>query len=132
MNRKSGFDRAGMADDWEILHGFDTNNVADAALDSDGDGMSNRDEYNAGTNPTNAASLLKLQMAPAAPGTNVLTFLAISNRTYTVEWLGELAGGTSNRLQDVLAPTGRSHRKRDGHERERPDALLPRDRKSVV
>ena len=69
MNRKSGFDRAGMADDWEILHGFDTNNVADAALDSDGDGMSNRDEYNAGTNPTNAASLLKLQMAPAAPGT---------------------------------------------------------------
>ena len=96
-------DGDGMADAWEVLYGFNTNNAADALLDFDGDGMINRDEYRAGTNPTNAASVLKLQMTPVAQSTTRLTFLAISNRTYTVEWLAELAGGTSNRLQDVLA-----------------------------
>jgi hypothetical protein len=91
-----------MADAWETLYGFDTNNAADGGLDSDGDGMSNRNEYGAGTNPTNTASVLKLQMAPAGDAT-ALSFLAISNRTYTVEWNTQVSEGTWNRLQDVLA-----------------------------
>jgi hypothetical protein len=101
-------DRDGMADEWEVLHGFDTNNVADATLDSDRDGLSNRDEYLAGTNPTNATSVLKLQIAPSAQGQTMLTFPAVSNRTYTVEWTSQLSGGTWNKLFDVSAqPTDR-------------------------
>ncbi len=95
-------DRDGMADAWETLYGFDTNNVADGALDSDGDGMNNRDEYSAGNNPTNTASVFKLQMAHAGEAT-ALSFLAISNRTYTVEWNTQVTEGPWNRLQDVLA-----------------------------
>ncbi len=42
-------------------------------------------------------------MISVAPGATALTFLAISNRTYTVEWNTQLIGDTWNRLQDVLA-----------------------------
>ena len=98
------FDGDGMADSWETNYpGFSTNNAADALLDFDGDGMINRDEYRAGTNPTNAASVLKLQMALDAGGQAALSFLALSNRTYTVEWNTQVIGVTWNRLQDVLA-----------------------------
>ena len=97
------FDGDGLADAWEKQYGFDTNNLADAALDFDRDGMSNRDEYNAGTNPTNAASVLKLQLSPVVAGQAALSFLAMSNRTYTVEWNAADTGGTWNRVQDVLA-----------------------------
>ncbi len=44
-------------DVWETSHGFATNLVADATADADGDQQSNRSEFVAGTNPTNAASL---------------------------------------------------------------------------
>lgn len=44
-------DNDGMPDAWETLHGFLINNPADAVLDADSDGLSNRDEYRAGTNP---------------------------------------------------------------------------------
>lgn len=97
------FDGDGMADAWEILHGFDTNNLADGALDFDGDGLSNRGEYTAGTDPTNAASVLKLQIAPSAPGLVTVMFIGLSNRTYRVEWNTQLRGSAWTRLLDVLA-----------------------------
>jgi hypothetical protein len=64
--------------------------------------MINRDEYGGGTDPRNAASVLRLQMAHIA-NAPALNFLAISNRTYTVEWSAQAIGGTWTRLQDVLA-----------------------------
>jgi hypothetical protein len=50
-------DRDGLADYWERLFGFDTNSMSDAALDLDGDGISNRAEYIAGTDPSRSAEL---------------------------------------------------------------------------
>src|SRR5690606_20963713 len=41
----------GMPDAWETLHGFDLLNSADAALDADGDGLTNLLEYQLGGNP---------------------------------------------------------------------------------
>ncbi|MEO6246653.1 MAG: lamin tail domain-containing protein [Opitutaceae bacterium] len=46
-------DGDGMPDAWEIAHGFDPYNPADASLDADGDGQSNLAEYRAGTDPHN-------------------------------------------------------------------------------
>jgi hypothetical protein len=44
-------DNDGMADEWELVYGFDPENNADAADDLDRDGLSNLQEFNAGTNP---------------------------------------------------------------------------------
>lgn len=44
-------DKDGMPDTWENANSFNKFSAADAALDVDGDGLNNRDEYLAGTNP---------------------------------------------------------------------------------
>ena len=45
-------DNDGMSDAWEILYGLDPNDPLDAALDLDGDGLMNLQEYQAGADPT--------------------------------------------------------------------------------
>lgn len=44
-------DKDGMPDYWEDLNGFNKFSAADATQDADGDGLNNRDEFLAGTNP---------------------------------------------------------------------------------
>jgi len=75
-------DHDGLPDIWEIARpGFATNNAADALLDNDGDGMNNAAEYIAGTDYTNAASVLKVRMTN---GVGRISFTAMTNRTYSV------------------------------------------------
>lgn len=52
-SRSPDSDGDGMPDDWEIRHGFDPF-TPDGHLDADGDGRTNLEEYNAGTNPRGA------------------------------------------------------------------------------
>lgn len=49
-------DRDGMPDNWETTYSFSPNNAADATQDADGDGLNNRAEWKAGTNPRDADS----------------------------------------------------------------------------
>ena len=46
-------DKDGMPDVWEDAHGFNKFDPSDATQDADGDGLSNRDEFLAGTDPRN-------------------------------------------------------------------------------
>ncbi|HWN96223.1 MAG TPA: CotH kinase family protein, partial [Methylomirabilota bacterium] len=98
------FDGDGIADSWETNYfGFSTNNTADGALDFDGDGMINRDEYVAGTNPTNALSVLKLVLT--ATNSAVLEFVAQPNISYTVQFRTNLTSATWSNLTSVTAAT---------------------------
>jgi hypothetical protein len=99
----SDADADGMADAWEKLVGLDPSNRADASGDIDSDGMSNLAEYIAGTDPRDPLSVLRLQ-AVSAPGTGVLlSFAAVSNRTYTIQYSGTLPARSWARLHDVAA-----------------------------
>jgi hypothetical protein len=100
----SDSDGDGMPNAWENQYGLNPNNPADANQDPDGDGATNLQEYLAGTNPLIASSVLRITKIQKLSGSNVLlTFLAVSNRTYTVEFKNALSEPSWSHLIDVGA-----------------------------
>jgi hypothetical protein len=73
---------------WLAGYGL-TNYNSDAAADPDGDGLIAWQEYIAGTDPTNAASYLRVTEAPR----NVIGWDAVSGRVYSVYWATNLMSG---------------------------------------
>jgi hypothetical protein len=98
-----------MPDAWETAHGLDPFNPADAVFDTDSDGLTNLQEYLAGTDPRDSTSGLKLNLAVAPGGTNlVLSFLAAAGLSYAVESETSL-NGTWAVLQTIdAAPSNRT------------------------
>lgn len=98
-----------MPDDWEMLNGFDRFSALDAGFDTDGDGLSNLQEYQMGTDPRNRSSGLELQITLLPDGANlVLSFTAVSNFSYAIEWATGISGTAWATLQDIeSAPTNR-------------------------
>jgi hypothetical protein len=100
-------------DEWETAaHGLDPSNSNDGALDFDGDGLTNLEEYIAGTDPMDPASYLKVNRFQWLPGRVALEFLAVSNKTYSVlvndeqpfaEWrpLTRISARTTNHLEII-------------------------------
>lgn len=82
--------------------------------DFDGDGISNLDEYLAGTYAFDPADGFVLALTGVHNGASTMKFLAIRNRTYTVETSANLAqwaparfrilGGTNALMDNYLAP----------------------------
>jgi hypothetical protein len=98
------FDRDGLPDVWEAGRpGFSTNNAADALRDDDHDGMSNVAEYIAGTDYLDPTSYLKVNIVRA--GLANISFIAVSNRTYTVLYSDGLNPPQWQKLSDVVART---------------------------
>lgn len=95
-------DRDGMADEWETQFGFNPADPSDALLDSDGDGVLNRDEYAAGSDPKKASSMLRFDAAEIVGSDLLLRFQATSNRTFTVRYRDGV-DGTWMRLIDFPA-----------------------------
>ena len=89
-------DRDGLPDGWMVMYFKHTNGLASDNSrpqdDADGDGAVNSQEYQAGTNPTNSLSVLKLVLVPdlAQPAHTLFHFTAVSNKTYSVEYQSNL------------------------------------------
>ena len=82
-------DQDGLPDDWERFWFGDLSATADG--DADGDGQSNRAEFLAGTDPTNAASVLRvLSSRFDADGNAGLRFPIAPSRTYRIETSADL------------------------------------------
>jgi hypothetical protein len=95
-------DGDGLPDVWETAMGFATNNAADGLMDTDGDGMANWQEFVAGTDPTNALSVLTISASLETNGA-VIRFGAVSNKTYSIEYRGGLSSGAWTNLADLPA-----------------------------
>lgn len=84
----------GLPDAWKNLHGLATaTNVAD--LDPDGDGLTNRQEFMAGTDPASAASTFAATTTPSGDGTHLeLRWPSVAGRLYRVSTSTDLQSWT--------------------------------------
>ncbi|MBK1882282.1 type VI secretion system tube protein Hcp [Luteolibacter pohnpeiensis] len=84
-------DSDGMPDSWELLYGLSVG-VNDAASDLDGDGLSNLDEYELGTDPSSGSSFFQavLKADPSIPGNYLLSWNSVAGKTYVIEWSPDL------------------------------------------
>lgn len=84
--------------------------------DPDGDGMRNADEAGAGTNPTNALSLIRMEGITLGAGVTTVTWSAVRFRRYQLWRRGALGEGSwvavggsiraTNSLMNTVDPTG--------------------------
>ncbi|MCU0856869.1 MAG: cadherin-like domain-containing protein [Pontiellaceae bacterium] len=90
----------GIPDSWQSAYG-----VTNAAADADGDGASNYEEYMAGTDPTNSASVFAVNAPPVTGGSSnlVLQWSSASNRYYAVQVSTNLVSGWSTLISNTPA-----------------------------
>jgi hypothetical protein len=83
--QKSALAPNGLPIAW-LLQNFGTTNV-NASADADGDGVSNANEYLAGTDPNNAASVLKITTYTrnALTGNTLLNWTGVPTRFYAIQ-----------------------------------------------
>ena len=94
-------DADGMPDLWELAMDLDPF-TDDADEDDDGDGLSNRQEYLAGTNPLDPTSYLRIDGA-GSPGGIRLRVRAVAGRSYTIQYRDTLDAGQWSALTNIAA-----------------------------
>src|SRR5204862_321086 len=83
----------GLPDAWQIqFFGSITLPNAAPSADPDNDGFINLQEYLAGTNPTNAASFLKLDSIDVSANSASIHFTAVAGKPYTLLYTDDLRG----------------------------------------
>lgn len=92
---------------WAQQYGFPVDGSADF-LDPDGDGMNNWQEFVAGTNPTNAASVLTMNYAVPQPEFNwtLIQWQGVSTRTYYLQRSTNLSTGFSTIQSNLVGYNG--------------------------
>ncbi len=99
-------DNDGLPDDWERLYGLSSSDPTGdngPQGDPDHDGRTNLEELIAGTAPNDPASVLRIISARLTSDGQglVLSFPAVSNRTYTIQASDSLRATTWTKLLDV-------------------------------
>jgi hypothetical protein len=86
-----------MDDDWEMLY-FNTL-ARNGQGDFDNDGVSDLDEFRAGTDPTNQSSVLRvMRLIRSGPGATLIFWQSVPNRSYAVEYRNQFSFGSWTRL----------------------------------
>jgi hypothetical protein len=99
-------DGDGVGDAWESANGFNPAIAGDALADTDSDGMINKDEFYAGTDPRDPQSCLKLSIQPRIVTAGVdLSFTAMSNKNYTLQFSTQTRGAAWTTLTNVSTTT---------------------------
>jgi subtilisin-like proprotein convertase family protein len=88
-------------DTWEIEN-FGNTTVATLTSDTDNDGSSDYDEWRAGTQPTNAASKLSIDVVQAGPNGQI-GWQSVSGKTYTIEYSTNLLSGFQTLETNITA-----------------------------
>jgi len=88
---------------WLQHYGLPANGSADY-VDTDSDLMNNWQEWIAGTNPTNAASVLRLEPPDAVAENVTLNWLSVANRSYFVERASDLTSSPAFSLLQANLP----------------------------
>ncbi|MCG3149010.1 MAG: hypothetical protein PCFJNLEI_02462 [Verrucomicrobiae bacterium] len=100
----------GIADAWRQFYfggaGNSTNEQSCAGCDADGDGLTNLQEFHAGTEPTNAASVFRITAITATTTDVRLLFTTVTNKLYTVEWSTEPDGSAPTIVAADISGTG--------------------------
>ena len=86
-------DHDGLPDWWEDQFGLNKNDSADAALDSDGDGASNLNEFLAGTDPNDPASVFRIVTVQPEAGALRITWSTVGGKSYVVQTNAPPANG---------------------------------------
>jgi len=88
---------------WQINYfGSTTNPLAAAGADPDGDGMSNTNEFLAGTNPTNSLSALRIISVVQQSNDVVITWTTAGGHTNAVQAAaGDGSGGYTTNFTDL-------------------------------
>jgi hypothetical protein len=86
---KEDEDEDGLKDSWELAFTTDISGLS-ANRDSDGDGMSDLDEYQAGTDPTDRTSVMKTLVVRPDPAGATATIRTVPGRSYQVRVSGDL------------------------------------------
>jgi hypothetical protein len=93
---------------WRFSHFGTPSNNGNAAdsVDSDGDGMTNAQEYTAGTDPKSGASALRVSHVSIGNQDLVVNFSTVSGKTYRLERSDTLQSGSWETVQGDIAGTG--------------------------
>jgi hypothetical protein len=84
-------DGNGLSDGWERLYFGQTG--VDPFADPDGDGLNNRDEFKAGTNPADAASQFRFIRITPQSGGMLVEWSSVTNRAYSILRSSEVLDG---------------------------------------
>ena len=79
-------------------------NVADATLDLDGDGVSNLNEFRAGTLPNNSSSVFRIVALQRETNNVRITWNTVGGRSYVVQTNASSAGGSITTTFADLSP----------------------------
>ncbi len=94
-------DGDGLPDEWEDRFGLGKTNAADAELDLDGDGASNRNEFIAGTIPDNPSSVFRIVSIEREAAAVRITWSTVGGKSYRVQTNTPTAtGGISTNFAD--------------------------------